>query len=105
MPKYVVKWTERAAGSYQDGEAAQERILQLFQNYQVPETLDIQQFVVRLGEYGGYMVVQTDDLEAMHRFYSVFTTFDFEVHPVLDVMTAVAAEADAIAYRKKVDAV
>ncbi|KUF12860.1 hypothetical protein AVJ23_02520 [Pseudoponticoccus marisrubri] len=102
--KYVVTWTDRPVGSYQEYEAAQERILQLFQAYQVPETLDIQQFVVRVGEYGGYMVVQTDDLEAMHEFFSVFGTFRFKVEPVLDVMDAVNAEVGAIGFRKQVDA-
>lgn len=102
--KYVVTWTDRPVGSYQEYEAAQARILQLFQGYPIPDSLDIQQFVVRLGEYGGYMVVQTDDLSAMHEFFSVFGTFRFKVEPVLDVMDAVAAELGAIEFRNRLDA-
>jgi hypothetical protein len=102
--KYLVTWTDRPVGSYQEYEAAQERVLQLFQGYEVPESLDIQQFVVRVGEYGGYMIVQTDDLAAMHEFFSVFGTFRFEVDPVLDITDAVAAEVGAIDYRKALDA-
>jgi hypothetical protein len=55
--KYVITWHERPAASFRDYEAAQERILGIFKDWQMPAT--IQQFVVRIGEFGGYMIVET----------------------------------------------
>ena len=103
-PKYLVTWHERPGGSHEAYEAAQERVLQLFGGYEIPASLEVQQFLVRVGEYGGYMVVATEDLAALHEFTTTFAVFAFEVQPVLEVMDAVAAEAAAIEYRKSVDA-
>ena len=50
------------------------------------------QFVVRVGDYGGYMIFETDRPEDIHYFTSVFAVFEFKVEPVLDVMDAVAVE-------------
>jgi hypothetical protein len=58
-------------------------------------------FVVRVGDYGGYMVVETDQPADIHYFTSVFAVFQFKVEPVVDVMDAVAVELQAIEYRKK----
>ena len=55
----------------------------------------------RVGEYGGYMIVETDNLTDIHYLTSVFAVFEFKVEPVVDVMDAVAAEVQAIEYRKK----
>src|SRR6266540_4414717 len=52
--KYVVTWRERPAASFKDYEAAQERVLTVFKDWQMPTSLTIHQFVVRIGEYGGY---------------------------------------------------
>ncbi|WP_368734008.1 DUF3303 family protein [Enterobacter bugandensis] len=47
------------------------------------------------------MVVETDKTADMHYAMSVFAAFAFKVEPVIDVMEAVAAEVQAIEYRKK----
>ena len=52
--KYVLTWWERPGGSYADYEAAQKRVLNVFEPWEMPESLDIHQFVVRVGEFGGY---------------------------------------------------
>ena len=48
------------------------------------------QFVVRVGDYGGYMIVETDKPTDIHYVTSVFAAFEFKVEPVVDVMDAVA---------------
>ena len=58
-------------------------------------------FVVRIGEFGGYMIVETDNPTDIHYVTSVFAVFEFKVEPVVDVMDAVAVEVKAIEYRKK----
>ncbi|WP_164172324.1 DUF3303 family protein, partial [Streptococcus pneumoniae] len=70
-------------------EAAQERLLDIFKDWTMPASFAIQQFVVRVGEFGGYMVVETDKTADMHYAMSVFAAFAFKVEPVIDVMEAV----------------
>jgi hypothetical protein len=99
--KYVISWRERPAASSREYEAAHERILQIFKNWQMPASFKIHQFVVGIGNYGGYMIVETDKPLDIHYVTSVFAAFEFKVEPVVDVMDAVAVEVQAIEYRKK----
>jgi hypothetical protein len=99
--KYVVTWRERPAASFKEYEAAQERVLTVFKNWKMPDGLLIHQFVVRVGEYGGYMIVETDKLTDIHYVTSVFAVFEFTVEPVMDVTDAVLVEIQAIEYRKQ----
>ena len=100
--KYVISWRERPAASAKDYEAAPERVLQIFnKDYKMPASFTIHQFVVRVGDYGGYMIVETEDLTDIHYFTSIFAVFEFKVEPVVDVMDAVTVELKAIEYRKK----
>lgn len=102
--KYVVTWWERPAGSHTDYEAAQKRVLGVFQRWEMPASLTFHQFLVRVGEYGGYAVVETDQPADIHKLSSTFAVFQFRVEPVLDVMDAVAVEAAAIAWRDSLGA-
>jgi Domain of unknown function (DUF3303) len=99
--KYIVTWHERPAASFKEYEAAQERVLTVFKNWKMPASLVIHQFVVRIGDYGGYMIVETDKPADIHYVTSVFAVFEFRVEPVIDVMDAVSVELDAIEYRKQ----
>jgi hypothetical protein len=92
-------WWERLGGSYAEAESAQERVLSVFQQYEIPTSMNITEFVVRVGEFGGYMVVETDSPSDIHKLTTIFAAFQFKLEPVLDVMDAVAAEAEAIAWR------
>ena len=98
--KYVLTWWERPGGSYADYEAAQKRVLNVFEPWEMPESLDIQQFVVRVGEFGGYMVLETDNVADVQKLTTTFAVFQFRLEPVMDVMDAVAAEAESIAWRE-----
>jgi hypothetical protein len=97
--KYVLTWWERPGGSYADYEAAQKRVLNVFQNWEMPESLDIHQFVVRVGEFGGYAVLETDNVADVQKLTTTFAVFQFRLEPVMDVMDAVAAEDEGIAWR------
>jgi Protein of unknown function (DUF3303) len=98
--KYVLTWWERPGGSYADYEAAQKRVLNVFQDWEMPESLDIHQFVVRVGEFGGYAVLETDNVADVQKLTTTFAVFQFRLEPVMDVMDAVAAEAEGIAWRE-----
>jgi muconolactone delta-isomerase len=97
--KYVLTWWERPGGSYADYEAAQKRVLAVFQKWQMPESLKFHQFLVRVGEFGGYAVLETDNAADVHKVTTTFAVFQFRLEPVLDVMDAVAAESAAISWR------
>jgi len=97
--KYVVTWWERPGGSFRDYEAAQKRVLEVFQSWKMPESINFHQFLVRVGEFGGYAVIETGEPADIHRLSSAFAVFQFRVEPVMDVMDAVTAEAEAIGWR------
>lgn len=102
--KYMMTWWERAAGSHDDYERAQQRVLALFSKWQMPESVKIHAFVVRIGEFGGYALVETSNAADMHRLTSAFAVFRFRVEPVMDVMDAIAVEGAAIDWRSGLDA-
>ena len=97
--KYVLTWWERPGGSFAEVEAAQERILSIFQQYEIPASINVTEFVVRVGEFGGYMVVETETPADIHRLTTIFASFQAKLEPVLDVTDAVVAESEAIAWR------
>jgi Protein of unknown function (DUF3303) len=97
--KYVLTWWERPTGSYFDYEGAQQRVLGVFQKWEWPASLKVHQFLVRVGEFGGYAVIETDQPADIHRLSTVFAVFRFRLEPVLEVGEAVATESAAIAWR------
>lgn len=98
--KYMMSWRERSFGSAREYEAAQEHILQMMQHWTAPDSITFHQFLVRLGEYGGYAVVETDDLSALHQMTSTFALFAFTIEPVIEIGEALAAEGAAVAFRQ-----
>ena len=95
-------WWERGGGSPADYETAQKRVLGPFSQWQMPESLKFQQFLVPVGEFGGYVVVETDEPNEIHRICTTFAVFQFRVDPVIEVMDAVAIESEAITRRDSV---
>ena len=67
----------------------------------MPASFKIHQFVVGAGNYGGYMIVETDKPLDLHYVTSAFAASEFKVAPVVDVIDAVAVEVQAIEYLKK----
>lgn len=99
--KYLFSFRDRPAGSFKDYEAVQEHILGLFQHWTMPETLTVHQFLIRLGEFGGAIVLETDKASDIHFLGTVFTAFECKVEPMLDIGEAVAIELEAIRWRKE----
>ena len=97
--KYVLTWWERPGGSAADHEAAQKRILGIFQELEIPESITFHQFLVRVGELGGYAVLETDDLAEVEKTITIYAAFQFRLEPVLDVEEAAAAQTEGIAWR------
>lgn len=75
-------WHERPIGSAGDHEGARARILDLFRHWEAPAELRIESFLVRLGEAGSLMIVETEDLLAPHRMTATVSAFRFAVDPV-----------------------
>jgi len=101
--KYMISWNERPQGSPAEYEKAQKRILDLFTKWKAPDNYKIEMFVVRVGDWGGHMLVECDDALTVHKVCSTFPAFTFEARPVVPVMDAVRVELEAIAWRDKLD--
>lgn len=97
--KYMLSWSERAQGSPTEYENAQKRILEVFTQWKAPEDFMIEEFVIRVGDWGGYMLVECNDPLTVHKFCSTLPAFTFEARPVVPVMDAVRVELEAIDWR------
>jgi hypothetical protein len=97
--KYMISWFERPQGSPTEYENAQKRILDVFTKWKAPANFKIELFVVRVGEWGGHMLVDCDDPATVHKACSTFAAFEFQVRPVIPVEEAVRVELEAIAWR------
>ena len=69
--KYVISWFERPQGSPMEYENAQKRILEVFGQWKAPANFKIEFFVIRVGEWGGHMLVECDDPLTVHKFCSM----------------------------------
>lgn len=102
--KYMINWSERPQGSPLDYENAQKRILEVFLQWQAPSSFKIEVFVIRVGDWGGYMLLECDEPLAVHKFCSMLPSFVFEARPVVPVLDAVRVEQEAMAFRDAIDA-
>ena len=100
--KYMITWHERSMGSAADYEGLQKRIMAVFKEWKIPETVKVHHFLVRAGDWGGFMLVETDDFAAMHKMTTTWAAFEFRVDPVLDIQDAVAAQLEAMAWRDSI---
>jgi Protein of unknown function (DUF3303) len=97
--KYVISWNERPQGSPTEYENAQKRILEVFGQWKAPANFKIEFFVVRVGDWGGHLLVDCDDPVAVHKFCSMLPQFAMEARPVIAVQDAVRAELEVMAWR------
>ena len=70
-----------------------------FQQWKAPGNFKIELFVIRVGDWGGYMLLDCDDATAVHKFCSMLPAFVFEARPVIPIEDAVRVELEAIAFR------
>jgi hypothetical protein len=98
--KYMISWNERTQGTPIEYENAQKRILDVFTQWEAPSGFNIEMFVIRVGDWGGYMLLDCDDPLAVHKFCSMLPSFEFQARPVVPVKDAVRVELEAIAFRE-----
>jgi hypothetical protein len=65
--KYMISWFERPQGSPTEYENAQKRILEVFGQWKAPAGFKIELFVVRVGEWGGHVLVDYSCSLGSHR--------------------------------------
>ena len=97
--KYVISWFERPQGSAIEYEKAQQRILDVFRQWEAPANFKIELFVIRVGDWGGYMLADCDDPVIVHKFCSMLPAFVFEARPVIPIEAAVHGELEVMAWR------
>src|SRR3954454_20735018 len=95
----MLTWSERSQGSAIEYENAQKRILEVFTQRTAPDSFKVEMFVIRVGDWGGYMLLECDAPLAVHKCCSMLPAFVFEARPVVPVMDAVRVELEAIALR------
>ena len=95
--KYMISWFERPQGSPIEYENAQKRILDVFGRWTAPANFKIEVFVIRVGEWGGHMLVECDDPTEVHKFCSMLPAFVFEARPVIPIEDAVRVELESCA--------
>ena len=83
--KYMITWNERSQGSAVEYEKAQQRILDVFRQWEAPANFKIELFVIRVGDWGGYMLADCDDPVTVHKFCSMLPAFVFEARPVIPI--------------------
>ena len=99
--KYMITWSERAQGSAIEYENAQKRILDVFRRWEAPANFKIELFVIRVGDWGGYMLADCDDPIEVHKFASMLPAFEFQARPVIPIEDAVRGELEVMAWRDK----
>jgi muconolactone delta-isomerase len=97
--KYMLTWSERSQGSAIEYENAQKRILEVWRAYELPSNFKIEMFVIRVGDWGGYMLVECDDPTAVHKVCSLLPAFTFEARPVIPIDDAIRVELESMAFR------
>jgi hypothetical protein len=97
--KYMICWNERTQGSAIDYENAQKRILDVFRRWEAPDNFKIEMFVIRVGDWGGYMLADCDDPATVHKFCSMLPAFQFEARAVIPIEDAVRVELEMIDWR------
>ena len=97
--KYMITWNERTQGSAIEYERAQQRILDVFRKWDRPANFNIEMFVIRVGDWGGYMLADCDDPVEVHKFASMLPAFEFQARPVIPIEDAVRGELEVMAWR------
>lgn len=97
--KYMITWNERPQGSAMEYENAQKRILEVFRPFKFPANFKIEMFVIRVGDWGGYMLAECDDPTTVHKICSMLPAFTFEARPVIPIEDAIRVELESMAYR------
>jgi muconolactone delta-isomerase len=97
--KYMITWKERSQGSAIEYEKAQQRILDVFRQWETPANFKIELFVIRVGDWDGYMLADCDDPVTVHKFCSMLPAFEFEARPVIPIEDAVRGELEVMAWR------
>jgi hypothetical protein len=59
--QYMTTWSEHPQGSPIEYENAQKRILEVFSPWKAPANFKNHSFVIRVGDWGGYMLMECND--------------------------------------------
>ena len=97
--KYMITWSERPQGSAIEYEKAQQRILDVFRQWKAPDNFKIELFVIRVGDWGGYMLADSEDPLEVHKLCSMLPAFEFEARPVIPIEDAVRSELEVMSWR------
>ena len=64
-----------------------------------PADFNIELLVIRVGDWGDYMMADCDDPVTVHKFCSMLPAFAFEARPVIPIEEAGRSEREVMAWR------
>ena len=70
-----------------------------FASGKTPANFKIELFLIRVGDWGGYLLADCDDPVTVHKFCSMLPAFEFEARPVIPIADAVRGELEVMAWR------
>ncbi|MTE16671.1 DUF3303 domain-containing protein [Nocardia aurantiaca] len=99
--KYVASWQYQWNSSASENEASIQRALQAYSKWTPVAGLTYHQFLGRLDNRGGFVVVETDDPLNLLDAPSKFGFFsDYDIYPVVDIVEAIRANQEGVEFRK-----
>src|SRR5437660_12790706 len=98
--KYMITWNERPQGSPREYENAQKRIPEVFSPWKAPANFKIEAFVIRVGDWGGDMVMECDDPLEVRKFCPMLPASTFEARPLVPVAAPIRVELESMSCRE-----
>ena len=99
--KFVLTYTFREGGSLAEREVAEKRGMQLLGKWQ--PSIQFSEWVDRLDSRGGFVMFESDDAATIMKDIAIWAPmFNFELHPVLDVLEATPVQQEAMDFRDSI---
>jgi hypothetical protein len=99
--KFVLMFTTRGGGSEVERFEAGKRAQALLSKWQPSPAATMREWVSRCDGNGGFVVLETENATDLLKDLTMWSSFlEFHVYPVVDVVEASAATAEAIAVRE-----
>jgi len=98
LVKYVLHFKARQGLSHTEVIEGTRRALEIFEKWEPPKGVNILQFVQAIDSTsGGWMIIETDNLEELYEDAVVFGAFnEHQLYPVIDIENAVPYEQRAL---------
>lgn len=99
---YVMTWKKKRHGTSAEYEAGRTKVIELVRAWRQPDCVQIHQFVLKVGEPGGYVVFEADDLSNVAWETAAFAGLNVHIEPVINLDDALAGDGRVVEWRDAV---